>query len=325
MVEESSPERDYSLAEVAESAAARQYTWRNIRLIIRREYKYRVTQRSFIISSIILLAVVAVADFTPTAVQYFTSPPATTQPTSREVAGFAFALGGAFLMYVSVAIYGSTVAVGVAEEKTSRVMEVMLTAATPFQLMVGKIVGIGAAALTQMASLVVVGISALLLQIPIQAALFGTTGGGLAQYLAAISVPLYLLFLVYFLLDFFLYATLYAGLGALVRRQEEVQSATAVPSVLIGLGWVLVLVLSAAPSSPWVIALSYVPFLTPTFMMLRLGVGTVVWWEVVLTIGLMLVTIYAFMWFSARLYRHGVLMYGQRPSLIQLIKIVRTG
>ena len=91
----------------------------------------------------------------------------------------------------------SVVATGVAEEKSSRMMEILVTAATPFQLMAGKIVGIGAACLTQMGSVVVVGIGALLLQTPLQTALFGANAGGFTQYLTGVSVPFYLLFLVY--------------------------------------------------------------------------------------------------------------------------------
>jgi DNA-binding MarR family transcriptional regulator len=140
-------------------------------------------------------------------------------------------------------LYATSVAVGVAEEKSSRVMELLLNAATPLQLLVGKIVGIGAACLTQMACLVAVGIGALLLQIPLQAALFGANGGGFIQYLTSISIPFYLLFLVYFLLDFFLYATLYAGLGALVKRQDEVQSAVQVPTMLLIGGFVAIYLL----------------------------------------------------------------------------------
>jgi ABC-2 type transport system permease protein len=121
------------------------------------------------------------------------------------------------LMYLMVGIYESSIAVGVAEEKGSRVMELLLNAATPMQLLAGKILGIGAACLTQIGALVVVGLAALLVQSPLQTALFGPQGQGLIQYLTAVSVPFYLAFLLYFVLDFFMYATVYAGLGSLAR------------------------------------------------------------------------------------------------------------
>ncbi len=199
-----------------------------------------------------------------------------------------------------------------------------MNAATPFQLLTGKIVGIGAACLTQMTCLVVVGIGALLLQAPLQAALFGENAGSFIQYLTSVSVPFYLLFLIYILLAFFLYATLDAGLSAMVKRQDEVQNAVMLPQMLIIIGWFLVYLAVFSPNAAWTKVLSYIPFWTPMLMLVRLALGTVARWEVVVTIALLLVAILACTWFATRLYRHGVLMYGQRPSLRQMVKLVRT-
>jgi ABC-2 type transport system permease protein len=246
-----------------------------------------------------------------------------TGPTSASTAEILLALAGAILLFVSVATYGGIVAAGVAEEKSSRVMEILVNAATPFQLLAGKILGIGAACLTQMGSVVVVGIGALLLQLPLQTALFGASTGGFVQHFTSVSIPFYLLFLVYLLLAFFLYATVYAGLGALVKRQEEVQSATMLPTLLILSGYLLFFLTVSAPDATWTKVLSYIPFWTPVLMLMRLAVGTVAWWEIVMTIALMLLTILAGIWFAARLYRLGVLLYGQRPGLGQLMNLVR--
>jgi ABC-2 type transport system permease protein len=455
------PEREPTFVAVSSGGTATLHTWRNIRLIIGREYKYRVTQRSFVITSIILLIVVFLAAFIPTLVQYFTertasqaqvvvvneagpiaglsgatligyigselngtntgsrapyaisSQPASslgslqnrvkdgkldillvldratnrvlrltydtdasstsdsnlstiqslaqlltfldtahrlgltsqetqrlaappdlivvhtqqsqnTRPVSEIAADFVIAYAGAILIYVSIGIYCGIVAAGVAEEKSSRMMELLVNAATPFQLLAGKIVGIAAACLTQMGCVVVVGIAALLLQTPLQAALFGASAGGFSQYLTEVSIPFYLLFLIYFLLAFFLYATLYAGLGAMVKRQDEVQSATILPGLLLISGYLLFFLAVFTPDATWTKVLSYIPFWTPMLMLARIARGTVFWWEIVVTIALMLVTILACIWFSARLYRYGVLMYGQRPSLRQMVKLVRT-
>src|SRR5713101_4516939 len=157
------------------------------------------------------------------------------RPANEIVAGYVLAFAGIYLLFYAVLGYAMTVAHGVAEEKSSRVMEILVNAATPFQLLVGKIVGIGAAGLSQMACLVV-GLGALLLQAPLQAVLFGANAGGLALFFTGVFLPFYLLFLVYFLLAFFLYATLFAGLGAMVKRQDEVTSATQVPLMLIIMG-----------------------------------------------------------------------------------------
>ncbi len=452
--------QEYRAVAVNSSGAAAQHTLHNIRLIIGREYKNRVTQRSFLITSIILLVIVFLAPFVPTIVQYFTTgttsqtqivvvndagaianmngttlstyiasalngtntsntapyaitsqpqaslsslqsqvkngklaillvlaraanqdlrftydtnadpnndsnltsiqtlaqqlavldtahrlgltssqttrlfaPPSlktvytqqvqSTQPESEIIAGYILAFAGAILIYISVGVYGSIVAGGVAEEKGSRVMEILVNAATPFQLLAGKIVGIGAACMTQMGCVVVVGIAALLLQTPVQAALLGTKAGGFSQYLTGVSIPFYFLFLVYILLAFFLYATVYAGLGALVKRQDEVQSATILPSLLVLSGYLLVYVEISSPNAVWMKVLSYFPFWTPMLMMVRIALGTVAWWEIVVTIALMLASILACTWFAARLYRYGVLMYGQRPGLGQLLKLAR--
>ena len=245
------------------------------------------------------------------------------RPPSETAAGYVLALAGVYLLFYAVLGYANSVAHGVAEEKSSRVMELLLNAATPLQLLVGKIVGIGAAGLSQMVCLVVVGLGSLLLQAPLQVALFGANVGGLALFFTGIFLPFYLLFLVYFLLAFFLYAALFAGLGALVKRQDEVTSATQVPLMLIILAWIPVIFGFSSPNAPWLRVLSYFPFWTPMLMLVRFGVGTVAWWEVVLTVALMLLAISACTWFAARLYRLGVLMYGQRPGLGQLMKMVR--
>ncbi len=108
----------------------------------------------------------------------------------------------------------------------------------------------------------VVGIGALLLQTPVQAALFCANAGGFTQYLTSISIPFY--FLVYFLLAFLLYATLYAGLGALVKRQDEVQGAVQAPAMLIISGWILIYFGVAFPTATWIKVLSYIPFLPPS-------------------------------------------------------------
>jgi ABC-2 type transport system permease protein len=450
---------DYLAAAVSSSGAAAQHTLRNIRLIIGREYTYRVTRRSFLITSILLLVIVFLAAFIPTIVQYITagtpsqtqivvvneagsiagldeadltalintalngtqagslapyvisSQPQTslsslqsqvkngnldillvmgrlpnqalhftydtnasatndtnlatiqalalqlsffdtahrlgltpaqirslsappnvtvvytqeTRPASESTAGFLLAVVGSILIFISVGTYGGIVAAGVAEEKSSRVMEILVNAATPFQLLAGKVLGIGAACLTQMGSVVVVGIGALLLQTPLQAALFGAQAGGFSQYLTGISIPFYLLFLLYFLLAFFLYATLFAGLGALVKRQDEVQGATVLPALLTLSGYLLFFLAVSAPDATWTKVLSYIPFWSPSLMLMRVAVGTAAWWEIVLSIALMLLTILAGIWFAARLYRLGVLLYGQRPGLTSLVKLVRLG
>lgn len=259
----------------------------------------------------------------PSLTMLYTGQRQSTRPVNQIIAEYILAFFGPLLIVVSVSLYASIVAAGVAEEKSSRVMEILVNAATPFQLLVGKILGIGAVCLTQMTCLVVVGIGALLLQTPLQAVLFGASAGGYIQYLTGVSIPFYLLFLFYILLAFFLYTTLSAGLSALVKRQDEAQNAIMLPRMLVIVGWLLVYLGVSTPDATWTKVLSYVPFWTPMLMLVRIALGTAAWWEVVVTITLMLVAILASTWFAARVYRLGVLMYGQRPGLGRLLKMLR--
>ena len=116
---------------------------------------------------------------------------------------------------------------------------------------------------------------------------------------------------------------MYAGLGALVKRQEEVQSATMLPTLLVVSGYLLFFVNVGTPDSTLARVLSYIPIWSPILMLMRLAVGTVAWWEIVLTIALMLLTIFVDTWFAARLYRLGVLLYGKRPDFATLLELVQ--
>ncbi len=262
-------------------------------------------------------------DAPPDVTVVYTQQSQTTRPVSKSAAGYVLAFAGVILICISVQVDAGMVAAGVADEECSRMMEILVNAATPFQLLAGKIVGIGAACLTQMGCVVVVGIAALLLQTPLQAALFGAHAGGFIQYLTGVSIPFYLLFLLYFLLAFFLYATLVAGLASMVKRQEEVQSTIMLPLLLLTSGYILFFFVVSSPDATLTKVLSYIPFWTPMWMLMRLALGTVAWWEIVVTVALMLLTILAGTWFAARLYRLGVLQYGQRPGLTTLVKLVR--
>ena len=261
--------------------------------------------------------------FAPPAFSVVNTGQSQNRPVSEIVTGYILAYAGNILIYMAITLYGMGVATGVAEEKGSRIMEILVNAATPFQLMVGKIVGIGAAGLTQMVAIVAVGIGALLLQNPIQTALFGSSSGLLNVNITGASINFLLLLLLYFLLGFLLYATLYAALGALVKRQDEVQNAVAPLTFLLVFGYIVSFFAVYSPDATWVKVISYIPFWTPTTMMMRIGIGQVASWEIALTVALMLVAIAICAWIAARIYRFGILMYGQRPGLGQLARLVR--
>lgn len=241
---------------------------------------------------------------------------------AETVTGYILAYVGVILIFMSVYMYGYWVATGVAEEKGSRIMEILVNAATPFQLMAGKIVGIGSAGLTQMSAFVMVGIGALLLQTPLKGALLKGNPAGLNLDITASSITLLLLLLVYFLLGFLLYASIFAAVGALVKRQEEIQNAVQLPMWLLLIGYLVSFFGVYTPDASWVKVISYIPFWTPAVMLMRVGNGGVAWWEIVLTIALMLMAIAICAVLAARIYRFGVLMYGQKPGLRQLARLL---
>ena len=132
-----------------------------------------------------------------------------------------------------------------------------------------------------------------------------------------------LLLLVYFILGFLLYASLFAAAGALVKRQEEVQNAIQIPMWLFMIGYLVSFVGLANPKAMWVTVVSFIPFWTPTTMLMRIAMGSVTWWGVALSIVLMIGAIVICTVIAARIYRYGVLMYGQKPGMRQLIKLAR--
>jgi ABC-2 type transport system permease protein len=266
----------------------------------------------------------------------FTPPPFTivsTQTASpnndiaQRLTGYIIGIAGMLLVFMSIIQYGVGVATGVAEEKGTRIMEILVNAASPFQLMAGKILGIGAAGLLQMFIQVVVGILGLLIQNPLSK-LLGVSALSISLTLNTTTIMVFVLILVYFILGFLLYAAIYAAVGALLQRVDEVQSATSPIALLLMVGYIASFIggslLIANPQAPtWFSVMSLIPFFTPTMMMVRVGAGAAPTWEIVLSIILLAATTLLCIWIAGRIYRFGILMYGQKPKLGQIIKIVR--
>lgn len=256
--------------------------------------------------------------------------PERTDPTQGAVdqgSSYLLGFGLTILIFMMIVLYGNWIAMSVVEEKSSRVMEVILNAATPFQLLTGKVLGVGAVALTQYAAIIVAGIVALLVQGPVTAALFGGADGDTALP-QGLTVSLLALLGVYGVLGFLLYAVLYAAAASLVSRQEEVNQAVMPMSLISTLGY-LVGVYTATGlidiESGWMTVLAQVPFLSPFLMLSRVTGGDVTPWEIGLSIGLLAVTIVVALWIAARIYAAGVLLYGQRPGLRAIWRLMRAG
>ena len=227
------------------------------------------------------------------------------------------------LIFIVVISYGTWVAMSVAEEKSSRVMELMLSAATPLQMLSGKVIGNGLAGFTQYLAILVAGAAGLLLQGPVADAVLGAANGAGGPSVTGVTVPVLLAFGLFFVLGFALYALLYAAAGSLVSRQEDVQQASMPLMMLSMVGYFAATFAIQGADAPWVVALSFVPFFSPYLMLARLILGSVAPWEVAASVLLLLLTIVVALWVAARIYSAGVLLYGQRVGIRKVLAAAR--
>ena len=229
------------------------------------------------------------------------SPPGADR-AGRDVA----ALAAAFLLYASVGVFGAAVATGVAQEKTSRTAEVLLSTVRPRILMMGKVLGIGTVGLLQMTITVTAGLLASNL---VSNPLLPTAVWSL---LPAI--------LFWFILGYTLYAFAFAAAGALIARIEEVQFATAPFTVLLIMGFLLTYATIASPDAWWVHLLSFFPPFTPILMPARLAVGHLAIWEMPLAALIMLASIYALARLAGRIYAQGLVHSGARLGWLDALR-----
>lgn len=225
------------------------------------------------------------------------------------------------LVFAAIITYGQWIATSVAEEKSSRVMELLICAASSRELLAGKVLGAGAAGLTQYVAVVVPASATIALQDRIAAALTGETPP--ASDYAALDMPLLLAFGGFFLLAFSFYALLYAAAGSLATRSEEVQQVAMPMMLLLTAGYVVSFVAFEDTDAQWVRVMSYIPFFSPTLMLARLGLGHVEPWEVGLAVGLLLLAIALAFLLAARVYRAGILLYGQRRGFRTIFRATR--
>ena len=217
------------------------------------------------------------------------------------------------ILYISILVYGLYVMRGVLEEKQSRIIEVLLSSVKPFQLMLGKVTGIGLVSLTQVTIWV--------------ASMFTISSIAAGQAIAfgdfkipRIPLSMVLYMLLFMILGYFLYSTLYAMVGAIVSSEEDGQQMQMPITILLVLPYILSSFVLSKPDSTTSIILSMIPFFSPILMFMRITVQQPPWWQIALSIGLLIATIFGAIWVAAKIYRVGVLMYGKRPSLPELVK-----
>ena len=232
------------------------------------------------------------------------------QAASRYLLGLMFVI----LLLTSIVIYGMWVATGVASEKSSRVMELMISAASPRQMLSGKVVGIGLAGLTQYVAIAVPALVLLALQDRIAAAVLGPDWVGGAP-LGGLSAGLLAGYGVFFLLGFTLFALIYASIGSFVSRPDDLQTLSLPLSLVAMVGYVVAIMALSGGGGTLVTIASFVPPFSPFVMLARLMVSAVAPWELVLSVALLVVAIAVVAVVATRMYAAGVLLYGQRPGL----------
>jgi len=242
--------------------------------------------------------------------------------------GVATAIGSvsAILIYIILLLYGSQVMMGVMEEKTNRIAEVIVSSVKPFQLMLGKILGIGLVCLTQILLwiffiLIIYNVT----KLTGKADAMSSVVGGIQDVFTSSNMPLILSCFVFYLLGgFFFYASLFAAVGSAVNEDmREAQSLSFPLMMPIIFSVAMMTAVLKDPTGSLAFWGSIIPFSSPIIMMVRLpfGVpGTVPWWQLGLSMSLLIAGFIFTTWFAGKIYRTGILMYGKKPSWKEIIK-----
>lgn len=226
-----------------------------------------------------------------------------------------------FLIYAFIFGYGAMVMQGVIEEKSNRIIEVMISSVKPFDLMMGKLIGIGLVGLTQFGIWgLLIGSCALIgLATPEHMAQLGNAGLALGS---TNLIELCFYFVLFFIGGYLMYASLFAAIGAMVDNQEDTQQYVMPLTIVILFAFYAGFYSVQNPDGPLAFWASIIPFTSPIVMMTRLSYG-VPWWELVLSITLLVVTVILVVALAAKIYRVGILMYGKKISFREIARWVR--
>jgi ABC-2 type transport system permease protein len=246
------------------------------------------------------------------------SPLDSRQAASRAFLGIIFVV----LLFITVVIYGMWVATGVAAEKSSRVMELMISAASPRQMLAGKVVGIGAAGLTQYVAIALPALILIALQDRIARAALGPDWAAGSEFVG-LTPALLGGYGVFFLLGFALFALIYAAMGSFVSRPDDLQTLSLPLSLVAMVGYLTAILAIGGGGGTWVALASFVPPFSPFVMLARIMVSAVEPWEVMISIVLLVVAIAFVAVVATRMYAAGVLLYGQRPGLRAFVAAAR--
>ena len=212
-----------------------------------------------------------------------------------------------FILYMALILYGQMVAQGVAEEKSSRIMEIMVSVVKPMQLMIGKIVGIGTLGLVQFVIWVTTGIIVITMK-------------NLGFLIGTIPLGTLLWFVLFFVLGYLFYATIFAAAGALVSRVEEVQQVVTILMMGLVAGFIIAYMSFMNPNSALATVTSMIPLLSPMVMFARVTLANPPALQIIASLALLILGIFVNTWIGAKIYRVGILMYGKRPRLKDIFR-----
>ncbi len=232
---------------------------------------------------------------------------------TQYLSGLAFVM----ILFSVIVGYGQHLMRAVLEEKNSRIIEVLVSSLSPFQLMMGKILGLGAASITQMVLWVVLGVVF---------AFIGSSSQFVADIIAnarGLSVSFFLSFVAFFILGYFLFATLFATIGSIANSEKELQNLIGPIMMILVIPIVLAIAIAQNPDATWVRIMSFFPFLTPMMMIMRASFTYIPPFEILAAIGWLLIWIIVLGWVASKIFRVGILMYGKRPTVPEMIRWIR--
>jgi len=266
----------------------------------------------------------------------------TAERTERDQTALLTGIGYllSFVVYTLLFVYGGIVMRSVLEEKTNRIVEILASSARPFDIMLGKITGVGAVGLFQLVLWMVLtaGVFALVGTALISMSGAATHMEALTYYRTqnndiatvllqppSISLGQIAAFVFFFLAGYVFFSTLFAGIAAAADTEQDIQTLQAPVSIFIVLPILTVPLIMNAPDSTLAVVLSLVPMFSPILMVMRLFATEVPWWQVAASVVLMVIATFGAIWLAGRIYRIGILRYGQRPSFRQILRWIVSG
>jgi ABC-2 type transport system permease protein len=238
-------------------------------------------------------------------------------------ASFIVAYVMGFILYLTMIIYGQQTLTSVIEEKTSRIMEVLMSSLRPFQMLLGKILGVGATGLLQLS---IWGGTIFLVtsQHARIAHAFGVSADAMQQFPIPTMAPdLLVIFLLYFVLGFLLFGALYAAIGSMFNTVQEAQQVAMFVQMAIVVGFFTLFAVMKDPTGSLAVTASMIPFVSPFVMPARWSLTAVPHGELAVSLVLSVLALLAVTWIAGRIYRTGVLMYGKKPSLMEALRWIR--